>query len=74
MPEKKYMSHSDEDCFGKRTNHKTIKYGLGGPMGTRAEVMKQYKKSKNKRKKNMKALKKLNKILFLHFQEVRLAS
>ena len=45
------MPHSSEDCFGKRTNQKTIKYGLGGPMGSRAEVVKQYKKSKIKQKK-----------------------
>ena len=40
------MSHSAEDCFGKRTNHNTIKDGLVGPMVSRAEYMKQYKKYK----------------------------
>ena len=59
------MSHSDEDCFGKRTNQKTINDVLGGPMESRAESMKQYNKYESKRKKDIKALKKQNKMLFI---------
>ena len=45
MPEKKYMSNSSEDCFGKRSDQKSIIDRLGGPMGSRSEVVKQYKRS-----------------------------
>ena len=48
MPEQKYMSHGADYCFGKRSNQQIIKYGLEGPMGSRAEAVKQYKKSENK--------------------------
>ena len=58
MPEQKYMSHSSEECFGK-----CIRNRLVGPMGSRAEDVKQYKKSENKWKKDLKGLKKYNKIL-----------
>ena len=34
MPEKKYMSHSSDDCTGIRTNL-TIKDGMGGSVGSR---------------------------------------
>ena len=56
MPERKYTPHSDEDLTGVRTNL-SIKYGLGGPMGSMTDAVKQYKKYENKRKKDMKALK-----------------
>ena len=36
--------------------------GLGGPLGSRADAVKQYNKSEHKWKKEMKALKKQNKI------------
>ena len=58
------MLHSAEDCFVKRTNQNTIKDGLGGPMGSRDEAVKQYKKSESKNKKEIKTLKKQNKMLF----------
>ena len=58
MPEQKYMSHSSEECFGK-----CIRNRLVGAMGSRAEDVKQYKKSENKWKKDLKGLKKYNKIL-----------
>ena len=45
------MLHNSGDCFGKRSDQKSIKYGLGGPMGSRAEAVKQYKRSENKWKK-----------------------
>ena len=58
------MSHSAKDFFGKRANQKTIKDGLGGPMGRRSEAVKQYKKSEIKQKKDIKALNKKIKNLF----------
>ena len=48
MPEKLYMYHSSEECFGKCYNQETIKDGLGGPMGSRDEYVKQYKRSESK--------------------------
>ena len=45
MPEKNYMSHSAEYCTVMRTN-RTIKDGMGGYVGSRADSMKQYKKFK----------------------------
>ena len=57
MPERKYTPHSDEDLTGVRTNL-SIKYGLGGPMGSMTDAVKQYKKYEKKWKKDMKALKK----------------
>ena len=38
------MLHRVEDCTGMRTNL-TIKDGMGGYVGSRADTMKQYKKS-----------------------------
>ena len=48
MPEKNYMSHSYEGCFGKLTNQNTINDRMVGPMGSRSEAVKQYNKSKSK--------------------------
>ena len=48
MPEKNYMLHSAEDCFGKCSRQNSVKYGLGGPLGSMAEAVKQFKKSENK--------------------------
>ena len=42
------MLYSAEDCFGKCSNQNTIKDGLVGPMGSRAEAVKQYKRSESK--------------------------
>ena len=58
------MSHSAEDCFGKHSDQKSVKDGLGGPMGSRAEAVKQWKKSESKWRKELKDLKKQNKTLF----------
>ena len=58
------MSHSAENCFGKRSEHKSIRDGPGGPMGSRDEAVKRYKRSKSKRKKELKALEKRNKIRY----------
>ena len=48
MPDKKYMLHSTDNCFGNHTNQKRIKDGLGGPIGSTVESVKQYKKSEKK--------------------------
>ena len=63
MPERKYMSHSSQECTGTCIN-RNIKVGLGGSTGSRAETVKQYHKSENKWKKELKAPKKQNKMLF----------
>ena len=64
MPEKKYMLHSSENCFGKRYNQQYIKDVLGGGLGNRANTLKQYKNSEHKLKKELKALKNQNKMLY----------
>ena len=58
ISEHKYMLHSAEDCFGNLSDQNYVRDGMGGPMGSRAEAVKQYKKSENKRKKELEALKK----------------
>ena len=58
------MPHSVEKCFGKRSDHKSVKRGLGVPLRIRAEAVKQFNKSKNKLKKDLKALKKQNKTIY----------
>ena len=40
------MSHSAEDCTSIHTNQ-TMKDGMGGPMGSRADTVKHYKNSEN---------------------------
>ena len=57
------MLHSAKDCTGMSTNW-TIKDGIGGYMGSRADTVKQYKKSENKRKKEMKYIKKQNNMIY----------
>ena len=58
------MLHSAKDCTGMRTNW-NIKDVIGGSMGSRANNVKQYKRSENKRKKELKALKKQKKKLYI---------
>ena len=58
------MSHIYEECFGKSSDQNSIKYGLGGSMGSRADSVKQYKKFKNKWKKDLKALMNQHKIIY----------
>ena len=48
ITERNYMSHSAEECFGKRYNHNSIRDGLVVHMEGRAEAVKQWKKSENK--------------------------
>ena len=50
--------------FGTHYNQQTIKYLLRGPMGSRAEAVKQYKWSESKQNKEIQALKKKNKMLY----------
>ena len=47
MPERRYTSHSTKDYYGVITN-RPIKDGLVGPMGSRTDAVKQYKKSEKK--------------------------
>ena len=56
----------NQDLFGRDMllTQKTIKDGLGGPMVSRAEAVKQYKNYGSKWKKELKSLKKQNKMLF----------
>ena len=46
-----------------RTN-RTIKYGMGGSVGSRTYTVKQYNKYENKWKKDIKALKKKNNMIY----------
>ena len=66
MPERNYMSHSAEDFFVKHPDQKSIRDGLVRPLGSRAEAVKQYKKSKNKRKKELNDINKIKKC-FIEF-------
>ena len=59
------MSHSSENCFGKRSNQNSINKGLGGYIGNRADAINHYKKSEKKRNKELIALKKQNKSIFI---------
>ena len=43
-----YMLHNYEDCFVKRSKQKSIKNGLAGPLGSRADDVKQYKNFEHK--------------------------
>ena len=47
MPERKYMFHSTKDCTGVRTN-RSIKDGMGVPIGSSTHVVQQHKKSEKK--------------------------
>ena len=64
MPEKNYISHSFENCFGKRSNQMSIKEKLGGALGNRSDAVKQYTKSEQNLNIELKALKEQNKMLY----------
>ena len=64
MPERKYMLHSSENCFDKRSDQQSIKDGLGGDLGNRADALKQYKNSEHKWKKELKSLNNQNKNMY----------
>ena len=68
IPKRKYMSHSTEEFFGKRYKQKSINYRQGGTMGSRAEAVKQWKKSENKWNRDLKALKKQNKNIYIIYK------
>ena len=63
MIERNYLLHSAE-CYTGVSTKRTIKDGIGGPMGSRTNAAQQYKKSENKWKKELKALKKQNKMIY----------
>ena len=44
IPERKYMSLSSEDCFGKISDQKFVKDRLGRALGNRAYAVKHYNK------------------------------
>ena len=58
LPAQKYMSHNSEECFGKHSDQKYTKDGLGGPMESREKAVKQYKEYENKWKEYLKDLEK----------------
>ena len=64
MPERKYTSYSAKYCTGVH-NNRTIKDGMGRPMGSRTDAVKQYNNSENKWNKELKALKKYNKMIYI---------
>ena len=57
------MFHRSEDCFGKRSDQKSMKYGLRGALGSRSDDVKQYKEFKYKWKKEMNAIREKHKML-----------
>ena len=40
MPDRKYMSHISDNCFGKRSDQHSIKDGLGGALVNRSDAVK----------------------------------
>ena len=64
MPERKYRLHVSENYFGKRSDQKSVKEGLGEILGNRYTAVNQYQKYENKWRRELKSLKKYNKILF----------
>ena len=57
ITEHKYASHSSKDCTCMITK-RSIKDGMGGPIGSSNNDLQQHNKSENKWKKELKALKK----------------
>ena len=58
------MPNIFENCFGKNSDQQSIKDVLGGELGHRDNVVKQYKTSKQKRKKELKDIRKQNKMFY----------
>ena len=58
MNESKYMLHSAETCFGKRSYEESLNKGMGGIMGNSDADFKQFSKAKKSYKRNLKDLKK----------------
>ena len=65
IPEHNYMSHSDDNWFGKRYKQKSLKKGLGGNLGNRDADFNQFNKSNKKLKRDRKFHKKQSKTLFI---------
>ena len=63
ISERKYASHSADNCTGVRTK-RSIKDGMGGPIGSRNNAVQQHTKSEKNPKEELKALKKQNKMLY----------
>ena len=61
MPERKYASHSSEDFTG--VTKRSIKDGMGGPIGSRTHDVQHNKKYENNWKKYLEALNKQKKML-----------
>ena len=57
IPKRKHLSYNAKDCTGVRTK-RTIKYGMGGPMGSRTNSVQQYRNSEENWKEELKAPKK----------------
>ena len=64
IPERKFASHSSDDCTGVRTK-RSIKDGMVGPIGGRTHAVQYHNKSENKWKKELKALKNQNNMLYI---------
>ena len=56
MTDRNYMLHNAEECLGKHYNKNTINNSLGGPMGSRAKTVKQYKRSGSKQNKELREI------------------
>ena len=62
MHEQIYMARIYEDRFVKHSKKKSIKAGLGVPMGRRSEAVKQYNNSEHKCREYLKDLRNQNKM------------
>ena len=60
MSERKYKSHSSENCFGSRYIQESTKEGLGGSLINRNGDVNQFHNSERKWKRDLKSLKKKN--------------
>ena len=58
MPECKYKFYSSENWFAWRSDHESIKEGLGGNLGNRDKAFQSFQKSEDNWKRYLKALNK----------------
>ena len=58
MHKQKYMLNSYENFLANRSNQHSIRGGMGGALGNRADAVKQLKKFKHKWNKELKTIKK----------------
>ena len=56
MSDRKYMLHSDENWFGKRSDQESLKNGLEVKLGNRYAAVKQFNKVDNNSKRQIKFL------------------